>query len=658
MSIVIQRKASSVFQATQHTWCGAAEIDITPPPGLRMAGYSWAGHSSKGVRGHLFARALYLEDATGQSSALCFCDLMSATRYLSEKVSSLTAASCGLSIDRVMLCGTHTHTGPGQFYGNSFYDVFAQKFLLSQTGFDPALADWLSEKIAKAIFSAKANATKASLRVSRGLLSGFSRNRSYPAFEKNPEANNWNSAGFPGESIPHTLSQNQRAIDPRMTVLTAVRKDNQQILAVFGTFACHTTALGIFTEVYSADWAGVATRIAAEQIHGSEGYRPIVAIANTSAGDITPLQEEPSDLPQGEAHAHRVGSGVGLKLAEIARLEAPNAGPFSLSFRFQEFSTADKKVNNDPSTELAPDWSIGAPALGGAEDGRSSVFYPHLAHEGMLDEKEKFFPKTHLQHPKKPALGSIQHNTLDQLIGLFPSTVFPLCALQINHDLLVSVPGEPSTVAAYRIESALRKNNPSLQNITVLGYTGDYAGYFTTPEEYQTQQYEGASMLYGKNVANHLSARLQQMVQQAPKPVIATPVSFDTKIVRKTFIPGSSGGNGKKVTPLLLRKSLILEVIWRVPLEVRIDFSEGPLIQVEQQDSNKKWVTFLQGGAAFDDQHQEISITRDVGQPGLLAGEAAWIAKMRLPRLPTASQPLAIRVISRANTPGFWTIIT
>ena len=66
--------------------CGAAEVDITPEPGFAMAGHSVAGTVSRGVQGHLFARALYHEDVQGRRAALCIVDLMSASRYLQEAV--------------------------------------------------------------------------------------------------------------------------------------------------------------------------------------------------------------------------------------------------------------------------------------------------------------------------------------------------------------------------------------------------------------------------------------------------------------------------------------------------------------------------------------------------------------------------------------------
>jgi neutral ceramidase len=157
--IVIERQASKILLPTGQARCGVAEVDITPHVGIAMAGYAAFGKVAKGTRGRLVARALYLEDAAGHCAALCFVDLMSASRYLLERAAADTAAVSGITVDRLILAGTHTHTAPGHFYGNDLYDAFAQ----CQPGFDRDLADWLAARIAQAVNQAAAAAVPARL---------------------------------------------------------------------------------------------------------------------------------------------------------------------------------------------------------------------------------------------------------------------------------------------------------------------------------------------------------------------------------------------------------------------------------------------------------------------------------------------------------------
>jgi neutral ceramidase len=48
-----------------------------------------------------------------------------------------------------------------------------------------------------------------------------------------------------------------------------------------------------------------------------------------------------------------------------------------------------------------------------------------------------------------------------------------------------------------RFRSAIRQVMPDVKYVAIAGYTGDYAGYVATREEYELQHYEGAATLFG-----------------------------------------------------------------------------------------------------------------------------------------------------------------
>jgi len=52
-------------------------------------------------------------------------------------------------------------------------------------------------------------------------------------------------------------------------------------------------------------------------------------------------------------------------------------------------------------------------------------------------------------------------------------------------------------VAGRRVELAALAALGGVSSASLIGYAGDYAGYYTTPEEYMHQHYEGAHTLYG-----------------------------------------------------------------------------------------------------------------------------------------------------------------
>jgi neutral ceramidase len=312
-------------------------------------------------------------------------------------------------------------------------------------------------------------------------LWGVARNRSLPAFERNQEAGHWHDAGWPGHGAPAGLSRAQRAVDPRLTVLTAVHKDTGQWLGVFATFGCHTTTTGSDTEVYAPDWAGHAVREARQQLAAAGGTPPVVAMATAAAGDINALQD---DRDQGHGLARYVGTCIGNTIAAAAQDGRTGAADFTVAVRYIEAQTADRRVDGRADTTLADRWCFGAPVLGGAEDGRSLLHHVGMVHEGMTDRVH--FKPSHPQYPKAPILGVLQQFVVDDLLDLEPAPVFPMHALTVAGHLFVTVPGEPTAMAAYQIERTLQEAT-GVAGVTVLGYAGDYSGYFTTDEEYRAQ---------------------------------------------------------------------------------------------------------------------------------------------------------------------------
>lgn len=120
-----------------------------------------------------------------------------------------------------------------------------------------------------------------------------------------------------------------------------------------------------------------------------------------------------------------------------------------------------------------------------------------------------------------------------------------------------------------RIERAL-KAATGVSGVTVLGYAGDYSGYYTTEEEYRAQHYEGASTLYGRNATRHVCARLEELATgPVPAPIKAELVSFHTGPQVKNFSATSSGGGRRQAQPRVTRKGRRVEVRWQMPTNVR-----------------------------------------------------------------------------------------
>ena len=89
---------------------GAAAVNITPAPGIGLAGYYFE-RGADGTNDDLFAKALVLE-VDGTKAALITLDLISTTRPMVEAARREIEKVTGIPGANVMISATHAHTGP------------------------------------------------------------------------------------------------------------------------------------------------------------------------------------------------------------------------------------------------------------------------------------------------------------------------------------------------------------------------------------------------------------------------------------------------------------------------------------------------------------------------------------------------------------------
>jgi neutral ceramidase len=91
---------------------GAACVNITPENLMWMSGYSSRNKPAEGKLHDLKAKALVLEDPTGNRAVLITMDLVGIPRDLSVAVANEIQKKHGLARESIMLSVSHTHTGP------------------------------------------------------------------------------------------------------------------------------------------------------------------------------------------------------------------------------------------------------------------------------------------------------------------------------------------------------------------------------------------------------------------------------------------------------------------------------------------------------------------------------------------------------------------
>jgi len=77
--------------------------------------------------------------------------------------------------------------------------------------------------------------------------------------------------------------------------------------------------------------------------------------------------------------------------------------------------------------------------------------------------------------------------------------VLPLQIIRIGNLVLLAIPAEFTTMAGRRLRETILKvfSNSGVNYLALATYANAYSGYVTTKEEYDTQQYEGASTHFG-----------------------------------------------------------------------------------------------------------------------------------------------------------------
>ncbi|CAN7020022.1 unnamed protein product [Brassica oleracea var. botrytis] len=99
-------------------------------------------------------------------------------------------------------------------------------------------------------------------------------------------------------------------------------------------------------------------------------------------------------------------------------------------------------------------------------------------------------------------------------------SILPVQMLRIGQLVILSVPGEFTTMAGRRLRDAVKSFLISLDSkefgnnlhVVIAGLTNTYSQYITTYEEYEVQRYEGASTLYGPHT---LTAYIQEFKKLA-----------------------------------------------------------------------------------------------------------------------------------------------
>ena len=452
-----------------------------------MLGYADPAQTTSGLASRQWARAFVVADAAGNHVAFVSAEIDFVTQAVQMEVLKRLRARHGdtYTDQNLVLTATHTHSGPGGFSEYMLWN-------LTTLGFEAPVFEAIVSGIVRAVDTADARLAPGTVKIAEGALTGANVNRSIEPFANNPAADR---ARFPG------------AVDTRMSVLRF--EQGGRPVGLLSFFATHGTSMTPHNHLISADNKGYAAHLVEDGVHGVDWARRgdfVAAFAQTNAGDMSP------NLRNGGAQGPTDDEFENTRI--IGKLQADKAqqlfdsateeltGPIDARGRYVDFSAVDVSGAYTPDRQphrTCPG-ALGQNFTAGAEDGPG----PPIVEEGDLSTNPLLLVAGIVVNPT-PAEVRVCQAPKDVFLGSgsqkppWTPQIMPLQVLRIGQLAVTTAPGEFTIVAGQRVRDAVAAQLSGVTTHQILaGYANAYAGYVTTPEEYDLQHYEGAATHFGR----------------------------------------------------------------------------------------------------------------------------------------------------------------
>jgi neutral ceramidase len=447
---------------------GRAVVDITGEPwGVGMMGYGMPDQWTRGILTRQYARAFVLDDGSEQVVHVV-ADIGMFFQAATTEILTRLAAIFGdrYTARNVVLSATHTHCGPGGHGRHVLYNI-------TTAGFHPGTFERLVAGVVDAIVRAHDDARPAVATVTRGHLTDASTNRSRTAFDRNPAEDR--------ELFPD-------AIDPLMTLLRVERDDH--LVGAISWFPVHNTSMTNRSTLISSDnkgWAAYAWEHEADDL--------VASFAQTNAGDISPnLAGRAGHGPTDDDRENtRI---IGERQLAVAKTLADQPGEevaALLQSRMTYVDLAHLTTPDGPTGRAV----LGASFAAGTTDGEGSPLF----RRGRNNPVPRRFSEW--LYGRYPRLRERQ-SPKDLLIPVgalgWAQERLPVQLVRIGGLYLVCLPIEVTVTAGLRLRRAVATvMSTDVEHVIVQGYANGYAHYLTTPEEYDEQDYEGGSTVFGRH---------------------------------------------------------------------------------------------------------------------------------------------------------------
>ncbi|KAG8494317.1 hypothetical protein CXB51_012106 [Gossypium anomalum] len=559
---------------------GVGSYDMTgPAAGVNMMGYANIDQNTAGIHFRLRARTFIVaEISQGARFAFVNLDAGMASQLVTIKVLQRLKTRFGdlYTQENLAISGTHTHAGPAGYLQYVVYSV-------TSLGFINQTFDAIVTAIEQSIIQAHNNLKPGSIFLNTGDVENAGINRSPSAYLFNPpeeRARYTTNVDTTMTLLKLLDSASNRSIGAFSWFAThgtsmsrenrLISGDNKGAAARFfeDWFTFSNNSLSTRNTKFSTIQNISTLRNKAQKIKAtggkpcgkttSQGFKVrkndgsifVGAFCQSNVGDVTPNvlgafctdTGKPCDFNHSSCNGNDqlcVGRGPGYpdeilstkiigerqfeKAVELfSSATNPLSGKIDYRHEYINFTSIEVQLNESTVVKTCPA-AVGAGFAAGTTDGPGVFGFQQGVTEinemwkrlrDLLKEPSQY--QVDCQKPKPVLL-----STGEMFVPYaWAPAILPIQILRLGNFVILSVPGEFTTMAGRRLREAVKETlinngNGEFDNethVVIAGLTNTYSQYIATFEEYKQQRYEAASTLYGPHT---LSAYIQEFKKLA-----------------------------------------------------------------------------------------------------------------------------------------------
>ncbi|MDP6467643.1 MAG: neutral/alkaline non-lysosomal ceramidase N-terminal domain-containing protein [Pirellulaceae bacterium] len=416
---------------------GVAAVDITPKEfPLNMPG-GFRANMAESAHDPLHARALVLDDGT-TTLAMVVVDSLGASPEVLDEAKAIASRESGIPMERMLICSTHTHSGPPSnvkegaasavAYRKVLIDGLAESIIQARDRLQPAAVGAAAHPLPDEVFN-----RRWFLKPGKMPLNPFGK---LDRVKMNP--------GY----SPDVLDRPAGPTDPDITIIS-VHDERNKPLALFANYSLHYVG-AVPRGKISADYFGEFSRLMPSRLRANDNF--VAMMSNGTSGDINNLPFLVTRPPRERFEQIRI---VARKAADTAwfahRKIEEHRGNVRLGMRERDIVLKHREVSEEALAEA-----------------RSIV--------ALKDEKEI---------ARLPRLAQAYARRTVSLAEQVETVTVTLQAIRIGDLAVCGIPFETF------VETGLElKDRSPFPRTLVIGLANGRYGYLPTPEQHRLGGYE------------------------------------------------------------------------------------------------------------------------------------------------------------------------